>query len=40
MKYKFSSGSSNAGLGIILVVIAQLFAGGLMIAEEYLLSDY
>ena len=28
------SGSSNAFLGIVLVVIAQVFAGGLMITEE------
>lgn len=31
---------SNVTLGIILVIIAQLFAGGLMISEEILLGNY
>ena len=35
-----SSGSSDPGLGIILLLIAQLFTGTQFIVEEKLLGDY
>ena len=35
-----STNSSNAIIGILLVVAAQLFAGAMLIVEEKLLGDY
>lgn len=35
-----STESKNTGLGIIIVIIAQLFAGTQFIVEEKLLGDY
>lgn len=32
--------SSNAALGIIILIIAQVFAAGLFVVEEKLLGDY
>ena len=34
------SGHGSVGLGILLIIIAQFFAGTQFIVEEYFLSDY
>ena len=37
---KDDSSHGSVGLGIILILIAQFFTGGLFIVEEYFLGDY